>query len=1017
MRLSFLNLTLIAIVTLVVGCTNSSNDFEGVLGSGSGAGQASININFFTPVSTSVVVKDVSSQTFLVSAVGQGSLSYLWTVNGIPVSAATPSFDLLGSNYPVGNLTVAVQVSDEVGSATQTWNVKINGPPSLTSSLPSSGTMALRQSTSGTLSVNYSDPNSDTLTYVWKLDGVEGLLAGTTSISTTYTPSAVDVGNHAVSVDVYDGPISDSGTYKVTRSWLVQVNYFAKACNDIENEAQTNKTCVYSGYPSMGDGSEPEVEPTDFFLRPYSVQMTSTGDVFLSDDHHDVVWFWNRTISPSQTMLGISVPFNRMRIVAGALYGSNGNSSSNFATRRFLLDPSVHWDGTHLYIAEVNANNRIVRVDSSGILTNVLTAGCTSPRQMDSSATDLYVACSGNHVIRQINKTTLVSTIIAGTNGTAGNPATYAEVVPTHPTSGQISQPYGLVLDENKSNLFFTEHNTCRVRTLNLAGTVSTYYGGSLSISPNRMRLTMGTIGGAACATVYGEAVNFTGAADARVNNPRFLSFSNDGHLLIGHDGDTIMALNLAGTAVTFAGTTLTAFSNNRVFGSGTSGYSTGGLRTSNFQNPFSAVYDILTGDYFITDYSNNRFRRAFLTANEVRLVAGNGTVRGQTNNTQATLPAYQEKANGIRHMVYDTNTGQLFYSDNGNHRIRVVSKFGEISQAAGTGTTGTGGELDSPPTEGTMNAPRGLALVGGTTGFGGHLAWVDTGNNQVRIWNRSGTSQTLFGVSVEPGRVETIVGNGVAGNGTIGSALAAVLNTPAGIAWDSVANALYVSDHGNDCIKRISSTGTISVAGGTCGSAGSTDGPPGVGRMNNPEGLAFYQNGVNAGILIADVSNNRVRFLRTSGSGLFEISGVPIAVGDANSVAGGGTYHDDGAGATSAILGQPYAVVALSDRFCFTNHIYHNVRCVKFSDGKIETAIGSIQGYDNSTPLFYPGTSINATNQNGVAAYTSGTAEVSLADPDSGVLNHPMGLATSDSKTLFVGEYYIGLVRKVRLP
>lgn len=87
----------------------------------------SININFFKPVSTSVVVKDAGSQTFLVSAVGQGALSYLWTVNGIPVSSVTPSFDLLGSNYSVGNITVAVQVSDEVGSATQTWNVKING--------------------------------------------------------------------------------------------------------------------------------------------------------------------------------------------------------------------------------------------------------------------------------------------------------------------------------------------------------------------------------------------------------------------------------------------------------------------------------------------------------------------------------------------------------------------------------------------------------------------------------------------------------------------------------------------------------------------------------------------------------------------------------------------------------------------------------------------------------------------------------------------------------------------------
>jgi hypothetical protein len=222
----------------VLGCLSSSDEFSGVLGDSSGGtGTASIAITSYSPGLSSVVLKATATQQFLVSAVGEGTLAYQWTLDDVNVGTNSPSFTLDANTYAIGDKVLKLTINDEVGSISQTWNVKINGTPVISSSSPTSTAAYLRRNTLKTYSVSVTDPNADTLTYVWKLDGVEGVLVSATN-SVNWTPATSDVGTHTVSVDVYDGPASDTGTYKVTRSWTTYVNHFSNACNNMENNAE-----------------------------------------------------------------------------------------------------------------------------------------------------------------------------------------------------------------------------------------------------------------------------------------------------------------------------------------------------------------------------------------------------------------------------------------------------------------------------------------------------------------------------------------------------------------------------------------------------------------------------------------------------------------------------------------------------------------------------------------------------------------------------------------------------------
>lgn len=142
---------------------------------------------------------------------------------------------------------------------------------------------------------------------------------------------------------------------------------------------------------------------------------------------------------------------------------------------------------------------------------------------------------------------------------------------------------------------------------------------------------------------------------------------------------------------------------------------------------------------------------------------------------------------------------------------------------------------------------------------------------------------------------------NGDSGNG--GAATSAELSYPLGVAVDPSGN-IIIADPGNNNIRKINTSGIISLVAGTGLGGYSGDGGASTSaQLNLPINVAIDAAG---NIYIADADNDRIRKINTSGV--------------ITTVAGTGTmgFSGDGGAATSAKLNHPYWVAV--DR---TGNIY----------------------------------------------------------------------------------------------
>ena len=146
-------------------------------------------------------------------------------------------------------------------------------------------------------------------------------------------------------------------------------------------------------------------------------------------------------------------------------------------------------------------------------------------------------------------------------------------------------------------------------------------------------------------------------------------------------------------------------------------------------------------------------------------------------------------------------------------------------------------------------------------------------------------------------GTITTVAGGGTASAnspvGDGGPATSAVLGYPAAVAVDAVGN-LYIADTENNRVRKVSASGTITTVAGPGSSNGALGdgGPATAGTLIDPEGIAVDAAG---DLYIADTFHNRVR--KVSASGII------------TTVAGGGSASagiGDGGQATAATLLYP---------------------------------------------------------------------------------------------------------------
>ncbi len=347
--------------------------------------------------------------------------------------------------------------------------------------------------------------------------------------------------------------------------------------------------------------------------------------------------------------LGQIVPTFTIQTVAGN-YTSGYSGDGGPATAAELASPflaTVDKSG-NLYIAD-QFNNRIRKVDLSGNITTVAgngTAGYTgdggaatsaelnSPEAviLDSSG-NMYIADTGNSVVRKVTSGGTISTIagnftdgpgFAGDGGVA--------------TSAQLNHPSALALD-SQGNLYIADTSNNVVRILTTDTNINTYAGN------------------------FGAGVGFTGdggpATSARLNNPVGVALDSAGNLYLSDsDNNRVRVVNQAtGVISTYAGSSLTGeFAGD------------GGLATkAHLYSPKGIAVDSI-GNLYIADRYNSRIR--FVSPSGIiNSIAGNGAA-GSGGDGQDARTASLYFPTGI---ALDTISSKVYIVDNQNNVIRVL--------------------------------------------------------------------------------------------------------------------------------------------------------------------------------------------------------------------------------------------------------------------------------------------------------------------------------------------------------
>jgi sugar lactone lactonase YvrE len=242
---------------------------------------------------------------------------------------------------------------------------------------------------------------------------------------------------------------------------------------------------------------------------------------------------------------------------------------------------------------------------------------------------------------------------------------------------------------------------------------------------------------------------------------------------------------------------------------------------------------------------------------------AGNGTIGYQGDNG----PAIQAQIDNVVGLASDA-AGNIYMADQDNNVVRRVDTSGFITTFAGVGAAGFNGET-GPATETRLNGPQGVCVAPS-----GLIYVTDTKNHRVR--------------AVTSGNIMTVAGNGsIVSSGDGGQAVSAGLMTPVRCGVDSSGN-VYIVDQGASVIRKVTiATGVITTFAGVNNTPGFTgdNGPAAAAQMNNPTAASFDASG---NLYVTDQGNQRIRKIDTNGI-ITTIAGNGVAafagdLGDAKS-------------------------------------------------------------------------------------------------------------------------------------
>ena len=293
----------------------------------------------------------------------------------------------------------------------------------------------------------------------------------------------------------------------------------------------------------------------------------------------------------------------------------------------------------NLYVADYG-NNLIRKITAAGVVTTLagsgnagslnatgLLASFSQPKGITIDASgNLYIADSGNNLIRKVTNAGIVTTV--ATNGLINGGLDSA-----------LFSPSGVAVDV-ANNLYVADSGNDRIIKVTSAGSVSIL-----------------------AANVTNQLTN------GPFDNPTGVAVDASGNIYVANYlTNTIALVTAAGTTTTFAG-------------SGVQGYNDGSALTATFYFPNNVAVDAGKNVY-VSDGVNNVIRK-ITPAGMVTTLAGSG-IAGAIDST-GTAASF----NGPAGLTVDAS-GNVYVVDSNNNKIRKITAAGKVTTVAGSGKYGS---------------------------------------------------------------------------------------------------------------------------------------------------------------------------------------------------------------------------------------------------------------------------------------------------------------------------------------
>jgi sugar lactone lactonase YvrE len=561
--------------------------------------------------------------------------------------------------------------------------------------------------------------------------------------------------------------------------------------------------------------------------NPTGVAVDTTGNIYVADTNNNVI----RKIDTAGSVT----------VFAGTSAVGSANGAASNAT--FNGPRGLAIDSTGLYVADTG--NNLIRLISGGIVSTYAgtsavgssngaasNATFNGPRGLAIDSTGLYVADTGNNLIRQISGSNVTTLAGTGSAGSADGPFSTA----TFNSPVDVAASIGIVYVADRLNSKIRQISGGTVITIasNFSPTTLSYFSGSNILyafdTNNVLRRVLPTM-----SILTGSTQGFVDGSSAKAsfNSPLGLAVDSSGSIYVGDSGNNSIRKVVLAPPINLVST---------VQGLGSIYITTPALITavqdatvslvplpakvttvSTQQiNPVSLALD-LSGNFYYTESSSNIIYK--LNVNGISILAGStaGFVNGQGSNAKFYDPY------GVA--VY--SGGIIYVGDFMNHVIRKIDINSNVTTFAGSNK----GFADGQGTAARFDSPRGVAVD--SAGF---IYVADSHSHRIRKISPSGA-------------VTTLGGNGTQGF-INGQGTATRFFYPYGIAVDS-AGIVYVADTGNDLIRKIDRNSNVTTLAGIYAARAFADGPGIAARFFGPSGIGVDSAG---NIYVADTFNNRIR-------------------------------------------------------------------------------------------------------------------------------------------------------------